>query len=388
MSRPGTRLAVLFIWLSCACGGETAPAGRRTSPPAPGSQPGASTPTSTPGVSPGLIDNGANPLPLAGMSAPPPTQPGTPTGDPNVCEVVHLVANPQVPDMMIVLDRSGSMLEGGRWEPSVSAVRRVTMELQGKIRFGLALFPDPAGMMATMGGGFFGGGGDDGDSCAPGKVAVPIAENNATAIGQVLDRTEPAGGTPTADTLSGLLTTFAGMTRPDEDVHAKYVLLVTDGAPTCPAGGGASTTPEDVDASYYAVEDLLASQVRTYVIGYDTSGPDNAELATVLDGLAQRGGTGDQKHHPVEDEASLLATLQSITSQIASCSFQLDKAPPRPDFVLVTLDSKQVNLNDPNGWKLTGDRMVELTGASCDQLRNGMAHTLSAEVQCAVVAPM
>jgi hypothetical protein len=46
-------------------------------------------------------------------------------GNGSVCEVIRATADPQVPDMMIALDRSGSMTQGGRWAPSVSALKRV-----------------------------------------------------------------------------------------------------------------------------------------------------------------------------------------------------------------------------------------------------------------------
>ncbi|HKU36560.1 MAG TPA: vWA domain-containing protein, partial [Polyangiales bacterium] len=310
---------------------------------------------------------------LAGTGAAP-TVPPKMSSD-GICEVVHLTADPQTPDMMIVLDRSGSMQEGRRWMPSVSAVRRVTTELQSRIRFGLAMFPDPkvkdavtqvtnlfdcfnqpdpqmcidsiTAMAATS-------------VCAPGAVVVPIGASNAMAIGTALDMTQPNGGTPTSQTLEMLLTSFANAPAgPDAtDVHAKYVLLVTDGQPTCPAGAGQQTTQPDIDAANKAIEALAAKDVKTYVIGYDTTGAGNEMLAAVLDGFAMRGGTGDQKHRPVEDEMSLLTELQRITGQIVGCSFTLDKPPSRADFVLVTLDGKQINLDAPDGWKLVGDRTV------------------------------
>lgn len=310
-----------------------------------------------------------------------------PVTKPEVCEVVHLSADPTTPDMMIVLDRSGSMQDAGRWMPSVSAVRSVTMQLAAQIRFGLALFPDPASadplqcltapdpIMCLMQG-----------SCAPGKVVVPVGDGTADMIGQVLSTATSSGGTPTSETLQRVLTEFVPMTvDPDAKMHPKYVLLVTDGQPTCPAGNGMQTLPADVDASNAAVDALLMRGVQTYVIGYDTTGPENAALAQVLDGFAMRGGTGDTMHRPVEDEQSLIMELQSILGAVAGCSFSLDKAPPRADFVLVRMDGKQINLG--TDWMLAGDRTIEIIGASCDKLKDGGAHTIDAEVRCSVVVP-
>jgi hypothetical protein len=394
----GRKIIALAWGLAVACGSGDSVSSRRADDSASPANPASREPS----AGPQAIDNGPR---AAGSGSAPLTPPPTAAGgssDSNVCEVVHLVANPQTPDMMIVLDRSGSMEEGGRWQPSVSAVRRITTELQAKIQFGLALFPDPAALdpnaaltqlmqcinqpdpqqcldmitaLATNA------------VCAPGKIVVPIAASNAGPIGMQLDMTQPNGGTPTSDTLDKLLDEYAlAETGPDIERHAKFVLLVTDGLPTCPAGAGDQTTQPDIDASNAAIEALTARQVKTYVVGYDTSGPGNEQLATVLDGFAQRGGTGDRQHRPVEDEASLLGALQSITAAIASCSFSLDKAPRRADYVLVRLDGAQVNLGSADGWQLIGDRTIELVGAACQQFRSGL-HTLSAEVQCDVVVP-
>jgi Mg-chelatase subunit ChlD len=311
----------------------------------------------------------------------------------NVCEVVQLVANTLVPDMMIVLDRSGSMEDGKRWAPSVSAVRKITTDLQSRIRFGLALFPED-GMASFMTGnsnGSFGFSISTTKSvCTPGKIVVPIADMNAGPIGMQLDMTRPGGGTPTSETLMNLIAGYAAEdTGPDVQQHPKYVLLVTDGAPTCPTGGGSEPANQaDIDATNKAVEALTAHKVKTYVIGYDTATPGNEMLAQVLDGLAQRGGTGDQKHRPVEDEASLTAALDSITATIATCNLKLDKAPPRADYVRVTLDGTQLNLDDPNGWRMVDDHTVEIVGSACTTFKAGShAHTIDAKVQCMVVTP-
>jgi hypothetical protein len=322
----------------------------------------------------------------------------------DACEVVQLVTEPVIPEMMIVLDRSGSMTEGGRWMPSVAAVRSVTEQLQSKIHFGLALFPDPdaaaSGIPAVTNitdcfsapnpqmciEQFNVANGDDA-ACAPGKIFVPVAQNSAAMIASVLDKTSPFGGTPTSDTLTQILSTYGSEEpAPDMKPHPKFVLLVTDGQPTCPNGMGSNVNQPDIDASNAAVEALAMNNVRTYVIGYDTSGPENAMLAATLDGFAQRGGTGDMMHRTVEDEQSLVTELTRITFAIASCSFELNAPPESADRVLVRLDGTQVNLNEPNGFAIVGDRTVELRGAACDTYRQGN-HLLDAQVLCEVVQP-
>src|SRR5688500_1262852 len=58
-------------------------------------------------------------------------------GQDGICEEVGVRADQTTPDMLIVLDRSGSMGEEGRWEPSRAAVVSVTEQLEAAIRFGL-----------------------------------------------------------------------------------------------------------------------------------------------------------------------------------------------------------------------------------------------------------
>lgn len=320
-----------------------------------------------------------------GSQAPalPPTVPSGngPALQEGVCEAQRAHANPVTPDMLIVLDRSGSMEDEGRWAPSVDAVRSVTQELGDAIRFGLALFPNQD--MAMNGGGLFGGGGA---SCTPGDVVVPVGDATAGMIGTTLDAATSRGGTPTAETLEAVLSSFGPVDLdPDAVVNPRYVLLVTDGQPTCPAGGGARTTPEDVNRSNAAIDALTQADVQTYVIGYDTAGPERVDLAAVLDGFAQRGGTGDMAHRPVEDAASLIEELRSITASAISCNLALDTAPPAPEYVQVLIDGTQVKLGDADGWEMEGDSVIRLVGAACDTLSDGGEHLLEVSVECQIV---
>jgi hypothetical protein len=84
----------------------------------------------------------------------------------------------------------------------------------------------------------------------------------------------------------------------------------------------------------------------------------------------------------------LRAELQRIAGVAISCTFVLDKAPPRADYVLVRVDGTQVNLDDPNGWRLVNGRTIELTGAACDTLQRDGNHAVDAEVRCELVSPI
>jgi uncharacterized protein YegL len=204
---------------------------------------------------------------------------------------------------------------------------------------------------------------------------VPVALNTAAAISTALDATKPEGNTPTGPTLEVVLQQIqAKKASPDDVVPPQYVLLVTDGQPTCPMGNNNVAH----QATIAAIDKLSKAGVKTYVIGYDAS--VNAALAKQLTEYAQHGGTNN--FFAVQDGPSLVQQFTSITSVVAECSYQLDKKPDDNKFVLVELDGKKLDLGDANGWTID-DRNVTIQGDACTTLRDGAkAHILAVTVEC------
>jgi hypothetical protein len=330
---------------------------------------------------------------LSGLGAGGSAAGGRPSGTSNpdeTCEQHTVGSGRTAPDILIVLDRSLSMKpEDGsvnRWDPSVSAIKEITSQLESRVAFGLM----------TFSGGGNGGGGGGNLSCAAGRVNVDVAENTAGEIAQALDNIRPAGATPTAVTMAAARDYMQNLQGgPDDRPAPKYVLLVTDGAPNCtngqpPQGGSASAPgsqePAQVDATVAAIEEMASRGFRTYVLGYDTQ--NDAALRDALDRMARAGGTGDRAHRPVGDEASLVSTFQSITGNVLSCEFVLDEPVLDKSYVKVLFDGKQLNVDDANGWSLSGDgRTVTLQGRSCASAKQE-GHTISVSVQCVPVGPI
>jgi hypothetical protein len=315
----------------------------------------------------------------------------------------YVVRNEQVtPDMLIVLDRSGSMdlafglpdgvdctkqscegvncnfppLKGttvcggatpivDRWAPSVAAIKDLTASLDSLFRFGLMAFPQD-------------------NECGDGSVLVTPDLGTASAIATQLDGLSPKGGTPTGGSLNVARDALSKLgVGPDEAPRPKYVLLVTDGQPTCPAGEGTSITQADFTLATGALDGLRGDGVKTYVIGYDTK--KDATFASAMDKLAEHGGTGT--HRPVEDQATLAKEFESIASSAISCTFALERQPEDPSYVLVKVDGQQINYNTLDGWTING-KTIELQGASCALLQDGKKHTLNVQVQCDIVIPI
>ncbi|HEX6239603.1 MAG TPA: vWA domain-containing protein, partial [Polyangiales bacterium] len=227
------------------------------------------------------------------------------------------------PDMLIVLDRSLSMLQGLRWDPSKQAVKTITSEFEGLIAFGLEYFPggdlndiggllgagnlggllggagtagaaDLGGLLgggATAGagnfGGLFGGGTAGGAALACGgaeKIDVPLMRKNAGPIATSVDATFPNGFTPTGPALTVALQALGDRRlQLDQAVKPAYVLLVTDGDPRC----GVADDPAQQESARAAVKALKSANIPTYVFGYQI----DAAYQPLMNELAMLGGT-------------------------------------------------------------------------------------------------
>ncbi len=311
----------------------------------------------------------------------------------DVCQEQKIGNNKVIPEVLIVLDRSGSMDMGNdRWTPSVNAIKAVTAELGEQIEFGLMAFPGagqaPAPKDCSQYGIFDpqrwtcelqnnGGGWGNADQCQVGSLAVDIGFETADDIGTALSAMRPNGGTPTALTLAEagkyLQATQGGLL--DEAPQPQYVLLVTDGEPNC---GG------DVGDTVKEIEKLAKAGVKTFVIGYEISGRTVGDM----DRMAAAGDTGYTKHLAVQNEATLVAALREITGQLASCTVVLEEPVADPTYVLVTLNGVGITLNQPDGNGFSVDpegRIVTILGESCEKLRNpkvGEVSQIAVSVEC------
>lgn len=293
--------------------------------------------------------------------------------DEETCASLLIPALPNSPEVLIVLDRSGSMVGNNdtrtdRWTPSSSAIAKITAQLDQAVEFGLMMFPDPA--MGT-------------NNCAPGVVNVPVALGTSTQIAQAISSSPPNrfSATPTAASLQAAL---AALGPPpvcaDQCVITKrYVLLVTDGAPNCGAATGPNmfaTTQADIDACDMNIDALKAADITTYVIGYQTT--SDPAVANIMDGFAMHGGT--DKQLPVEDEQSLIDTLTKIAASLVPCEYKLSMKVQDPKYVRVTIDGKQYDLG--TGWTLKDDMQTIVLGGACDVLHDVKSHNLSITLEC------
>jgi von Willebrand factor type A domain len=213
--------------------------------------------------------------PGAAPSSPPPIIKGSPGTCTN-----------GTPDVLIVLDRSGSMATGSgglsKWGQATSAVNTLVATYQGQARFGLLLFP-----LYPQGG-----------PCDGGVVNVPVGVSTQGAIKATLGAATPGGGTPIAASLANALSSLKSV-NPGQK---KYVVLVTDGSETCQG--------KPVDQ----VKVLLTAQIETYVVGFG-SGVDAAQLnAMALAGKAAQSGA--TSYYSADSLAQLIAAMKAAVGDI------------------------------------------------------------------------
>jgi hypothetical protein len=286
--------------------------------------------------------------------------------DQGFCQVKKVEPKRLAPDMMILLDRSMSMIGinydfsqvlRDRWTPATGAVNKIVTEFDGSIRFGLTVFPA------------------DGEMCAPSTVNVPIGGTPAQ-IKAALDAQFPRTfSTPTALALEAAAAYFDKAKTGGVD---RYVLLVTDGQPTCDPGPAQFITAnaEAIAHTNEALDALLEMGIKTFVIGFDAA---SGGLVENLDGFAMHGGTG--KSVDATDEKTLVDQFRKLAGKVVSCSFELDSKPADATYVEVKLDGQLVRLDETDGWTIS-DKTVTLQNGSCEKLQDGAAHDLAIRVLC------
>ncbi|MCC6663556.1 MAG: VWA domain-containing protein [Polyangiaceae bacterium] len=261
----------------------------------------------------------------------------------------------QAPNLMIVLDRSGSMGKSvpgsgkSRWQVAAEALAQVFKKYDGKIDFGLSLF---SACQAQ--------------GCAPGVIDAAIPTPVAT-LQAAIAATKLCNSGHNETVIGGTLQALVGHPALQVPGKQNVVVLITDGADNCGGGGANAAT-------------ALKNQpipVKTYVVGF--SGDVNkAELSKIAT------AAGTAPYYQAESAAQLDASLAAITQDVATCSYKLDAVPPSSGlWVFFDKDPKGVAQDGTNGWSYdTPSNTIVFHGSSCDLIKQGKVTAIDVIYAC------
>jgi hypothetical protein len=302
---------------------------------------------------------------------------GAPAFDGATCGSTHFDIAPTPPNVLILLDRSCSMMQTpsgmratptsgtSKWSIATQTIHALTNTYAGLVRWGLIYLPR-SGTMA------------DGVMCG----GTPVC-GGTTSCPEV----SPAVGTgPRIDTVLGSISPFSGcpthtqvaITPLDDGIRAAgqvpelhdasrsdVVLLVTDGEETCVSS---SQLVQDVRT-------LRAAGIHTAVVGFGAAGSGGVNT-NELNAVATAGGlpsSGATQYYAAMDAASLMTAFDTIIGATLSCTFALGTAPASPSLLHVFVDASIELPNDPthtNGWDYdAATTSITLYGSACADLR-------------------
>jgi hypothetical protein len=315
----------------------------------------------------------------------------TPVGvSSNMCQVERPTGRLFQADVLVVFDRSESMGSGlggtTRYGALSTALNDVANLYQGHLRFGLAAFP---------------GRGCPSGCCVPNDPIVDLALDNAGAVKNGLASLAPMEGqTPTAAALRQSRLYFAS--RPVDNMN-RYVLLVTDGWPTCDREGRPSGPPDAADGGTWSAceqaaeeaSQLLAIGVRVIVLGLEPDGV-NSSRTNCLDSLALAGGAARSPGHPsyysAETFDDLQRTLEAIFGGVTrpSCLLRfMGSRPTSPIYVVkVYLDGQEIPRDRVTGWDFeppSDVTQVRLFGEYCRRAQHFEFSTFEVRFTCPVI---
>lgn len=354
-----------------------------------------------------------------------PTMGGNTTFDPNDCgeSVVNIPI--VTPSVMLVLDKSGSMVSAAtgfwdhdaddanddgiadadpnmmqaatpkitRWNSLWTVVELIVTGFNGSMNMGAILFPSKSaeseyGEVACI---------------VNSEPEVPIGAMNAEAIIAAIPPATAGdkviqGGTPAT---RGVKTAIKELEGAPAD-QPKFMILVTDGAANCQENAPDNTVLFEMydEALAPTIQAAADAGIKTYVVGIDISqnvsgatkdgNPDNTNTYERLNQVAIAGGVpraGDEKFFNTTNQEELEMALQMISMQILSCTLDLDPSPVYLDYVEVTVKEEygkdQVkDCATEDGWQYVPKMdpndpnepvRIELCGAACsDFQKSGM----------------
>jgi len=338
------------------------------------------------------------------------------------CIKEEITFEPQIPNVVLLIDQSGSMIADSNLEDGVSdatdagtyptageddcgnrnwrwnVVRNVLVDdnygvvppLQDKVRFGLALYSSAASAATTC----------------PELTEVALSFDNHTPMKDQFECSTVKTHTPTRESLTATAEALAAM-----DVDGpKVIVLATDGAPdTCECRDwdddygaeleAGETVCDDGDARNDVTIDGMefnTAQAEQYRVAQEAArihselgitvevinvGPAN--LKGHLDSVAEQGGAVSGESIAGTSPQALTDAFETIIDGVRSCAVDLNGnvADGKANTGTVKLDGVTLGLDDADGWRLNNPSQIELLGDACETIKTG-DHDLDIDFPC------
>ncbi|MGH7327119.1 MAG: VWA domain-containing protein, partial [Polyangiaceae bacterium] len=246
------------------------------------------------------------------------------------------------PSVMFVLDASGSMSEtfspdgSSRWQVLTQSLGSALPSVDSSMQIGGLIFPS----------------GHSPNTCAvPASADLAPATGNVAALIDLMQGTDPLGGTPTADAIATAATELLGIRAASA---ARAIVLATDGGPNCNPNldkttctcadpvqtqcGAESELCLDDTRTVQTISDNASAGLPTYVIGIHD--PGDTQNDTVLNAMADAGGrarSGSPHYYPATSASDLGDALVSIRDQLGSCTYLTSSVPSASGTITVTV---------------------------------------------------
>lgn len=333
--------------------------------------------------SPGDVNNGAggdggnNPNDLDPSNPPPSPFPDNPFPDDGTCGDINAVVDGLTPTVQLLIDQSGSMdADFGntdRWNAVYSTIMGndgVVNSLQSTIRFGLSLYTSFNG--------------NQGGVC-PVLANVGAGLNNHGPIDTIFGGSNPESDTPTGESIDAVVDILAA----DPNPGRKVIVLGTDGEPdTCTDPN--PDTPAGIDAarnlSLAAAQRAFEAGIRVYVVSVgDQVGEQHLQdMANAGSGLAV-GGTENAEYFVALSPQDLVDAFGTIVGGVAGCVFTMNGSvdPAKGSQGLVALDGTELEYG--TDWIMLDGKSFEILGDSCEIIKDGSLHHVSAAFPCGVI---
>lgn len=260
-------------------------------------------------------------------------------------------------ELVFVVDRSGSF--ASTWGAVIGAFTGAIPAIDGRVATGLLLYPDQSCTVAS-------------------SLHVPIAVGNGAAILSAVSETRPVGRTPTR---VAVRTALAAL-RARGNGAAGYLLLVTDGVPTCPEVGDGGD--RDVEGTVAAVRESAAAGVPVFVIGVAVSDSTALDAVAVAGGRPTRDAMGRRYYAVDSAEGGLLGALRDVQASVTRCELAV-AAPPAGATLRVTFRGEPVaeDAARTDGWWWSDATRTAITlhGPACRRVVE-QSGDLTATIAC------